>query len=89
VAWRATKLYVTLKVHVMECHVWDFNDKFRTGDTEEFFIKQDLQIGANENSRYACLTNFVKRTESALNYRSKVSHPLVVKQKAEVLSGTK
>jgi hypothetical protein len=51
----------------MECHMCDFNDKFRTGDEEESFIEQGHQVGAKENSRYACLTNLVKRTESAWN----------------------
>jgi hypothetical protein len=52
---------MTLKAHVMECHACDSNDKYGTGDKEESFIEQGHQVGAKENSRYKCLTNFVKK----------------------------
>jgi hypothetical protein len=88
-AWRKAKLSMTLKAHVMECHACQFNDQIGTGDKEESFIEQGHQVGAKENSRYAQLSNFVRKTESALNFRSRASHPLVEKQKSVVLNATK
>jgi len=87
--WRKLGLVITLKAHVMETHVSNFNDKHGVGDKEESFIEQGHQVGAKENSRYARLTNFEKKSTSIINARLQASHPLVTKQKLEVLQASK
>jgi hypothetical protein len=87
--WRKADLNITLKAHVLEWHTCEFNDKWGTGDKEESSIEQGHQIGAKVSSRYARLTNFVKKTESTLNARSQSTHPLVLQQKSETLHATK
>ena len=83
--WRSVGLSVTLKAHVMEKHVSEFNDKWGIGEKEESFIEQGHQIGVRDNRRYAGLTNFVKKTEATLKQRCNASHPLVVQQQQKVI----
>lgn len=87
--WRKHNFNITLKAHIIERHACDFNDEWGTGDKEESFIEKGHQLGAKDNSRYARLTNFVKKSDSLLNARLQSSHPLVQQQKAKVLSSTK
>jgi len=58
--WGKVGLNVTLKAHIMEKHVCNFNEKWGIGEKEESFIKQRHQVGINEDRRYAGLTNFQK-----------------------------
>jgi len=87
--WRSMSLNMTLKAHVIECHACPFNDKWGTGDKEESFVEQGHQVGARDNSRYARLTNFVKKSESTLNARQQSSHPLVLEQQQKIEKATK
>jgi hypothetical protein len=59
-------LSVSLKGHVMEKHVCNFNDAWGIGDKKESFIKQGHQVGIKDDRHYFCMTNFKKRTESTL-----------------------
>ena len=73
----------------MEYHVCSFNEKYGIGDKEESFVEQGHQVGAKENLRYARLTNFEKKSASIINARLQASHPLVTKQRIEVLQAAK
>jgi hypothetical protein len=75
--WRKNGLNVTLKAHIMEKHVCDFNDKYGIGNKEESFIEQGHQVGIKDNRRYQGLTDFEKKTISTMKARSVASHPLV------------
>jgi hypothetical protein len=75
--WRINGLNVTLKAHIMEKHVCDFNDKYGIGNKEESFIEQGHQVGIKDNRRYQGLTDFEKKTISTMKARSVASHPLV------------
>lgn len=87
--WRKMGLRMTLKAHVVEKHVNDFNMKWGLGDKEESFVEQGHQIGLRDNRRYAGLTNFIKRTESTMKERCNATHPLVQQQQMFVLQQTK
>ncbi len=87
--WRSVGLSVTLKVHVMEKHVSEFNDKWGIGEKEESFIELGHQTGVRNNRRYAGLTNFVKKMEATLKQRCNASHPLIVQQQQKVKVLTK
>jgi hypothetical protein len=87
--WRNMSLNLTLKAHVIECHACPFNNKWGIGDKEESFVEQGHQVGAKDNSRYARLTNFVKKSESTLNARQKSTHPLVLEQQQKIEKATK
>jgi hypothetical protein len=52
-------------------------------------VEQGHQLGARENSRYARLTDFKKKKKSIINACLQASHPLITKQKWEVLRETK
>jgi hypothetical protein len=59
--WRnKSGLSVSLKGHVMEKHVCDFNDSCGVGDKEESFVEQGHQVGIKDDRRYHGLTNFVQ-----------------------------
>jgi hypothetical protein len=88
--WREqTGLSVSLKGHVMEKHVCNFNDASGIGDKEESFIEQGHQLGIKDDRRYFGMTNFEKRTESTLRARSVYSHPLVQENQVKVLESSK
>jgi len=87
--WRKMGLRVTLKAHVVEKHVNEFNMKWGVGDKEESFVEQGHQIGLRDNRRYAGLTNFIKRTESTMKERCNATHPLVLQQQQRVVQQTK
>mgnify|MGYP000306260662 CR=1 FL=1 len=53
--WRSIGLSVTLKAHVLECHICDFHEKWGVGDKEESFIEQGHQVGIKDNRRYKTL----------------------------------
>ena len=38
--WRKTALSMTLKAHIIECHMSKFNDKCGIGDIEESLVEQ-------------------------------------------------
>jgi hypothetical protein len=87
--WGKVGLNIILKAHIMEQHACSFNDKQGVGDKEESFVEQGHQVGAKENSRYAWLTNFEKKTKSILNARLQAMHPLVTQHKLEVQKKSK
>jgi hypothetical protein len=83
--WRnKSGLSVSLKGHVMEKHVCDFNDSYGVGDKEESFVEQGHQVGIIDDRRYHGLTNFVQRSESTMKARSVASHPLVKRNQDKV-----
>jgi hypothetical protein len=43
--WRNVGLNITLKAHIMEKHVCNFNEKWGVGEKEESFIEQDTKLG--------------------------------------------
>jgi hypothetical protein len=63
---RRIGLNVTLKGHIMEKHVCEFNDKYGIGDKEESFIEQGHQVGMKDYRQYHGLTNFEKKTVSTM-----------------------
>ena len=83
--WRNIGLSVTLKAHIMEKHVCEFNRKYGIGDKEESFIEQGHQVGIKDDRRYHGLTSFEKRTESTLKSWAITSHPLVKERQVKVL----
>jgi hypothetical protein len=87
--WRKMGLRVTLKAHVVEKHVNEFNMKWGVGDKEESFVEQGHQIGLRDNRHYAGLKNFIKRTESTMKERCNATHPLVLQQQQGVVQQTK
>ncbi len=52
-------------------------------------MEQGHQVGAKDNSHYARLTNFVKKTESTLNAWQQSTHPLVLQQQQKIGKATK
>jgi hypothetical protein len=85
--WREEAgLSVSLKGHIMEQHVCDFNDACGVGDKEESFIKQGHQVGVKDDRQYHGLTNFEKKTTSTLKARAITSHPLVKETQSKVFS---
>ncbi len=68
--WRHDGLSVTLKAHVLEKHVCDFNEQWRVGDKKESFVEQGHQVGLKEDRCYHWLTTFEKRSKSL--FKSKV-----------------
>jgi len=88
--WRNTlQMSVSLKGHIMEKHVCDFNDNCGVGDKEESFVEQGHQVGLKDDRRYYGLTNFVKRTEATLKARSIASHPMVLENQKNVLDNSR
>ncbi len=84
--WREEAgLSVSLKGHIMEQHVCDFNDAYGVRDKEESFIEQGHQVGVQDDRRYHGLTNFEKKTTSTLKARAITSHPLVKEMQSNVL----
>ncbi len=83
--WRHVGLSVTLKAHVLEKHVCDFNEKLGAGGKEELFVEQSHQVGLKDDRCYHGLTTFQKRTESLLKARSIKCHPLVQVNQSKVL----
>jgi len=63
---RKMGLSISLKVHVMEAHAFDFHDKWHVGDKEESFIEQGHQIGIKDNHHHHGLKDFKKKNESAI-----------------------
>ena len=60
--WRTKlQLSVSLKGHVMEKHVCDYNDAYGVGDKEESFVEQGHQVGIKDDRKYYGLTNFCKK----------------------------
>jgi hypothetical protein len=43
--WKSIGLSVTLKVHVMEQHVVEYNNRNGLGEKEESFVEQGHQVG--------------------------------------------
>ena len=87
--WRSIGLSVTLKAHVLECHICDFHEKWGVRDKEESFIEQGHQVDLKDNRRYCGVKKIIKKTESSLKARSNATHPLVLQQNSKVLQTSK
>jgi hypothetical protein len=85
--WREEAgLSVSLKEHVMEKHVCDFNNAWGIGDKEELFIEQGHQVGLKDDRRHCRLTNFEKKIASTLKTWTITSHPSVKETRTKVAS---
>lgn len=87
--WRSAGFNMTLKAHIIEKHVCNFNEKWGIGDKEESFIEQGHQIGIKDNRRYAGLTNFEKKSASTLKARAAATHPTVLQCRKKVAEHSK
>jgi hypothetical protein len=87
--WREDAgLSVSLKGHVMEKHVCDFNNTWGVGDKEESFIEQGHQVGLKDDRRYRGLTNFEEKIASTLKAWAITSHPSVKETQTTVVKSS-
>ena len=64
--WQSLGFSVTLKAHIVDHHICDFNDKHGIGDKDENFIEQRHQGCSKNEDRMKRVANFKKSSTSAL-----------------------
>jgi len=61
--WQSLGFSVTLKAHIVDHHICDFNDKHGIGDKDENFIEQRHQGCSKNEDRTKRVANFQKQHE--------------------------
>ncbi len=56
--WRSLDVSITLKAHVLEHHMCDFNDEHGIGDKVEAFMELMHQVCSSNEKRTANVKNF-------------------------------